>query len=68
MINEKSEKEESEKKRREKKNLFIQINTQADRRTDRQKSFIDMRYNTEQYSNLDSIESNRIYLKQSRVE
>ena len=41
--------------RREKdKNLFIQINTQTDRRTDgqtdRHKSFIDMRYYTEQYS------------------
>ena len=37
-----------------------QINKQTDRRTDRHKSFIDMRYNTEQYSKLNSrIESNR---------
>ena len=36
--------------RRENINLFIQINTQTDRRTDRHKSFINMRYNTEQYS------------------
>ena len=43
--------------RRENINLFIQINRQTDRRTDRHKSFIDMRYNTEQYSKSNSIES-----------
>ena len=54
------------KRNKEKRNkyLFIQINTQTDRqterRTDRHKSFIDMRYNTKQYSKSDSIESNRI--------
>ena len=49
--------------RRENINLFIQINTQTDRQTDRQtdgrtdrhKSFIDMRYYTEQYSKSNSI-------------
>ena len=57
-------------------NLFIQIKKQTDRqtgrqtdgRTDRHKSFIDMRYYTEQYSKSNSIkenqiESNRINLK-----
>ena len=50
--------------RRENINLFIQINKQRDRqtdglkdwRTDRHKSFIGMRYYTEQYSKSDSIE------------
>ena len=50
------------------KNLFIQINTQTDGRTnertdgrtDRHKSFIDMRYYTEQYSKSNSIKENRI--------
>ena len=47
--------------RREKdKNLFIQINRptdkQTDGQTDRHKSFIDKRYNTEQYSKSNSIE------------
>ena len=54
--------------RRENINLFIQINTltdeltdrQTDERTDRHKSFIDMRYYTEQYSKSNSIEENRI--------
>ena len=50
------------------KNLFIQINTHTDRQTDgqidRHKSFIDMRYNTEQYSKSNSIESNRIQSNQ----
>ena len=46
--------------RRENINLFIQINTHTDRQTDRHKSFIDMRYNTEQYGKSTSIESNRI--------
>ena len=47
--------------RRENINLLIQINTQADRQMDgqidRHKSFIDMRYYTEQYSKSNSIES-----------
>ena len=53
------------KKRRENKNLLIQINrqktdnSQSDRqtvkRTNRHKSFIDMRYYTEQYSKSNSI-------------
>ena len=42
--------------RRENINLLIQINKQIDGRTDRHKSFIDMRYNTEQYSKSNSIE------------
>ena len=46
------------------KNLFIQINKQTyrrtDGRTDRHKSFIDMRYYTEQYSKSNSIKENRI--------
>ena len=52
-------------------NLFIQIKKQTDRQTDRQtgrqtdgrtdrhKSFIDMRYYTEQYSKSNSIELNK---------
>ena len=51
-------------KRSENINLFILINTQTDRRTDgrtdRHKSFIDMRYYTEQYSKSNSIKENRI--------
>ena len=47
-------------------NLFIQINKQTDKQTDRQmdgrtdrhKSFIDMRYNTEQHSKSNSIKEN----------
>ena len=50
--------------RRENINLFIQINKQTDRhtdrwtdgRTDRHKSFIDMRYYTEQYSKSNKVE------------
>ena len=52
-------KREKKEKRRGKKNLFIQINRQTNRQTDRHKSFIDMRYNTEQYSKSNSIEFNR---------
>ena len=37
-------------------NLFIQINTQTDRQTDGHKSFTDMRDNTEQFSQSNSIE------------
>ena len=54
------------KKKKEKKNckLFLQINRQTDGRTDgqtdRHKSFIDMRYYTEQYSKSNSIELNRM--------
>ena len=44
------------KERRENKNFFIQINRQTDRQTDRHKSFIDIRYYTEQYSKSNSIE------------
>ena len=54
--------------RRENINLFIQINKQTyrqtDGRTDRHKSFIDMRYYTEQYSKPNSIEQNRIEFNQ----
>ena len=53
-------KRKEERKRIENKNVHIQINTQTNRRTDRHKSFIDMRYNTEQYGKSTSIESNRI--------
>ena len=58
--------------RRENINLFIQVNKHTDRwtdaRTDRHKSFIDMRYYTEQYSKSNSIiekriESNRFEMK-----
>ena len=41
-------------------NLFIQTDKQTNRQTDRHKSFIDMRYYTEQYSKSNSIEWNRI--------
>ena len=56
----KEKKGKEKRKRSENINLFIQINRQTDRRTDRHKSFIDMRYNTEQYSKSNSIELNRI--------
>ena len=50
-------KETGEKKRKHKLiHTDKQINRQTDRRTDRHKSFIDMRYNTEQYSKSNSIE------------
>ena len=62
------------KEKREKKNLYIQIDT----KTDRHKSFIDMRYNTEQYSKSNSIEQNKVEsnqiksnqfeIKQNRIE
>ena len=55
-----NKKEWREKKRRENKTILIQINTQTDRQIDRHKSFIDMRYNTEQYSKSNSIKENRI--------
>ena len=53
--------------RREDINLFIQIKKQTERqtgrqtdgRTDRHKSFIDMRYYTEQYSKSNSIKENK---------
>ena len=52
-------------------NLFIQINKQTDRqtdrRTDRHKSFIDMRYNTEQYSKSNSIEQNGMEIKSAET-
>ena len=43
------------RKKRENTNLFIQINTQTDGQIERRKSFIDMRYYTEQYSKSNSI-------------
>ena len=53
--------------KRENINLFIQINTQTDRQTDgltdRHKSFIDMRYYTEQYSKSNSIKLNGMEIK-----
>ena len=51
--------------RRENMNLFIQINRQThrQRQTDRHKSFIDMRYYTEQYSKSNSIKENRMEIK-----
>ena len=39
---------------------FIHTDKQTDGRTDRHKSFIDMRYYTEQYSKSNSTEENRI--------
>ena len=62
-----------ETKRRENKYSLIQMKRQTDGQTDRHKSFIDMRYNTEQYSKSNSIKenrikSNRINLKKSRIE
>ena len=46
--------------RRENINLFKQMNKQMDGRTDRHKSFTDMRYYTEQYSKSNLIKENRI--------
>ena len=67
--NKKKEKRKEKEKRSENINSFIQ----TDGRTDRHKSFIDMRYNTEQYSKSSSIElnrikSNQIDLKWNKVE
>ena len=68
---EKKEKKEKRKKREWKKreNYKLihtdkqtdrQTDEQTDRRTDRHKSFIDMRYYTEQYSKSNSIKLNKI--------
>ena len=51
-------KEKGKRKRREIEKLLIQINTQTGRKINRHKSFIDMRYNTEQYSKSNSIALN----------
>ena len=60
----KSKERIKKQERRENINLFIQINKlinrQTDGQTDRHKSFIDMRYYTEQYSKSNPIELNRI--------
>ena len=51
----KYEKERMKKQERtENINLFIQTDRRTDGRTDRHKSFIDMRYYTEQYSKSNS--------------
>ena len=68
MKREKRKERVKKQERRENINLFIQINThtdrqtdgRTDRQTDRHKSFIDMRYYTEQYSKSNSIEEKRI--------
>ena len=62
MKKEKKEKRKRKKKSKKSKyiNLFIQRNTHTDRQTDRNKSFIDMRYYTEQYNKSNSIKENRI--------
>ena len=54
---EKSKERVKKQERTENINLFIQINTQTDRWTDRQihKSFTGMRYYTEHYSKSNSI-------------
>ena len=52
----KKEKRNKKKKRKKRENYKL-IHT--DKRTDRQKSFIDMRYYTEQYSKSNSIKENR---------
>ena len=66
----KSKEKIKKQERSEKRNLFIQINRQTDRRTegrtDKHKSFIDMRYYTEQYSKSNSIEESRI--KSNRID
>ena len=61
--------------RRENINLFIQINRHTDRQTDgrtdgqidRHKSFIDMKYYTEQYSKSNSIEEKKIKSNQFEI-
>ena len=54
-------------KRKKKREKLIhtdkQIDGRIDRLTDRHKSFIDMRYNTELYSKSNSIESNQFEIK-----
>ena len=61
-MKEKRKRKERMKKQetRENINLFIQMNKQTDGRTDRHKSFIDMRYNTEQYSKSNKIKKHKI--------
>ena len=53
-------KETGEKRKHKLIHIDKQIDRQTDRQIDRHISFIDMRYNTEQYSKSNSIELNRI--------
>ena len=61
---EKRKKSKEERKEKEKREKLIHTDKHTDRRTewqiDRHKSFIDMRYNTEQYGKSNPIESNSI--------
>ena len=64
-------KERIKKQERRENYKLIHTDKQTDRRTDRHKSFIDMRYNTEQYSKSNSIESysiNQIKRFKNKVE
>ena len=54
-----SRKERVKKQERRENYKLIHTDKQTDRRTDRHKSFIDMTYNTEQYSKSNSIEENQ---------
>ena len=56
-------KNKEKRKETKRKQILIHTDKQTDGRTDRHKSFIDMRDNTEQYSKSNAIESNRTNLK-----
>ena len=71
MRREKKKKWKSKETGEKRKHKLIHTDKQTDRRTDRHKSFIDMRYNTEQYSKSNSIESysiNQIKRFKNKVE
>ena len=63
MKREKKKKRKNKETREKRKHKLIhtdkQTDTQTNGWTDRHKSFIDMRYNTEQYSKSNSIEFNK---------
>ena len=66
-VHEKREKGYREKKEKWKQ-ILIHTDKQTDTQTDRHKSFIDMRYYTEQYSKSNSIKENRIESIWNKVE
>ena len=71
MRREKKKKWKNKETGEKRKHKLIHTDKQTDRRTDRHKSFIDMRYYTEQYSKSNSIESysiNQIKRFKNKVE
>ena len=60
--------EKKGKKKKRKRQKLIHTDRETDGQTDGHKSFIDMRYNTEQYSKSNSIEKNRVKSNQIDLE